>query len=295
MVLYISSLPIAHSAHFGSGIYTAVIDYKVTSTLLQSFPHGSLRDKREIGRFRILVIGRANAGKTTILQRVCNTRDNPVIYNGDGKKIDVAVLTASRERGEHDIENEMVFQSNPGFVFHDSRGFEAGGESEFNKVKAFIAGRSKEVKLKNQLHVIWYCIPMDEASKSFTEGEKKFFSQCDAGTIPVMVLFTKFDALYDVEFSLLRENGRSWKDAKNLAPKHAEDSFANGPQLKFFNNVRWPPKCHICLPNMNEDNADCGPLIERTAATLNNEVLQQLFVSTQQTNLELCMKYAVER
>ncbi|KAG2030123.1 hypothetical protein BDR03DRAFT_214183 [Suillus americanus] len=46
---------------------------------------------------------------------------------------------------------------------------------------------------------------------------------------------------------------------------------------------------------MNEDNADCGPLIERTAATLDNEVLQQLFVSTQQTNLELCMKYAVER
>jgi hypothetical protein len=50
----------------------------------------------------------------------------------------------------------MVFQSNPGFVFHDSRGFEAGGESEFEKVKAFIAGRSKEAKLKDQLHAIWY-------------------------------------------------------------------------------------------------------------------------------------------
>jgi hypothetical protein len=34
----------------------------------------------------------------------------------------------------------------PGFVFHDSRGFEAGGESEFDKVKAFIAGRSKGIK-----------------------------------------------------------------------------------------------------------------------------------------------------
>ncbi|KAG1782236.1 hypothetical protein EV702DRAFT_1275629 [Suillus placidus] len=46
---------------------------------------------------------------------------------------------------------------------------------------------------------------------------------------------------------------------------------------------------------MDKDDADCGPLIECTAGTLDDEVLQQLFVSTQQTNMELCMKYAVER
>jgi GTP-binding protein EngB required for normal cell division len=28
--------------------------------------------------FRILVIGRANAGKTTVLRRVCNTKEDPV-------------------------------------------------------------------------------------------------------------------------------------------------------------------------------------------------------------------------
>jgi hypothetical protein len=47
--------------------------------------------------------------------------------------------------------------------------------------------------------------------------------------------------------------------------------------------------------DMDKDDADCGPLIERTAGTLDNEVVEQLFVSTQQTNVELCMKYAVER
>ncbi|KIK31912.1 hypothetical protein CY34DRAFT_102517 [Suillus luteus UH-Slu-Lm8-n1] len=254
--------------------------------------------RTKIGRFRILTIGRANAGKTTILQRVCNTRDNPEIRNCDGELIDPALLKASRERGLHDIENEMVFRSNPGFVFHDSRGFEAGGESEFDKVKAFIASRSKEAKLKDQLHVIWYCIPMDEECRSFTAGEIKFFSQCDTGSIPVMVLFTKFDALYDIEFAKLEEKGTSWKDAQELAPKHAEESFDNGSQLKFLyhsKDIRRPPKCHVCLPNMDKDDADCGSLIERTAEILDNEVLQQLFVSTQQTNLELCMKYAIER
>ena len=31
-------------------------------------------------QFRVLVIGRANAGKTTILQRVCETTESPKIY-----------------------------------------------------------------------------------------------------------------------------------------------------------------------------------------------------------------------
>ena len=38
-------------------------------------------------RFRILVIGRANAGKTTLLQRVCNTTEDPCIYDDDDKNL----------------------------------------------------------------------------------------------------------------------------------------------------------------------------------------------------------------
>ena len=45
------------------------------------------RIRERIGRFRILVIGRANAGKTTILQRVCNTTEEPVIYSASGEKV----------------------------------------------------------------------------------------------------------------------------------------------------------------------------------------------------------------
>ncbi|KAI6041133.1 hypothetical protein EDC04DRAFT_1330436 [Pisolithus marmoratus] len=40
-----------------------------------------------VRRFRILVMGRANAGKTTILQRVCNTTDRPEISNEQGQKV----------------------------------------------------------------------------------------------------------------------------------------------------------------------------------------------------------------
>jgi GTPase SAR1 family protein len=38
-------------------------------------------------RFRILVIGRANAGKTTLLQRVCNTTEDPCIFDDNGKNL----------------------------------------------------------------------------------------------------------------------------------------------------------------------------------------------------------------
>jgi GTP-binding protein EngB required for normal cell division len=254
--------------------------------------------RKAIERFRILIIGRANAGKTTILQRICKTHENPEIYNSAGEKIDPAVLMASRERGMHDIENEMVFRNNPGFVFHDSRGFEAGGQFEFDKVKAFIVRRSKERRLRDRIHIIWYCIPMDEDSRSFTEAEVKFFSQCDTGSIPVIVLFTKFDALYDDEFAELMSKGVSRKDAEVLAPQHAKEAFANGPQLKLLYNRKGnqrPPRCHICLPDMDKDGADCGPLVECTAETLNDDTLTQLFVTTQRTTLELCMRYAVER
>lgn len=41
----------------------------------------SFNAREKYRHFRILVIGRANAGKTTLLKRVCNTTDEPCIYD----------------------------------------------------------------------------------------------------------------------------------------------------------------------------------------------------------------------
>jgi hypothetical protein len=73
-------------------------------------------------------------------------------------------------------------------------------------------------------------------------------------SVPVIVLFTKFDALYDVSYALLKEDDEllSREVAQALAPKHAEELFANGPQLKNLYNskmIKWPPRCHVCLPS----------------------------------------------
>jgi hypothetical protein len=93
----------------------------------------------------------------------------------------------------------MVFRSNPGFVFHDSCGFEAGSANELDDVKKFIKQRAKEKKLKDQIHAIWlvnswlmscdieaflfiprYCIPMD-SSRPVTKAEEDFFSKVGTG------------------------------------------------------------------------------------------------------------------
>ena len=42
-------------------------------------------------KFRVLIIGRANAGKTSILKRVCETTEDPKVYrmDGQGKRTEV--------------------------------------------------------------------------------------------------------------------------------------------------------------------------------------------------------------
>jgi septin family protein len=42
---------------------------------------------KKAGRFRILIVGRANAGKTTILKKICNTTEDPEIHDRHGDKV----------------------------------------------------------------------------------------------------------------------------------------------------------------------------------------------------------------
>ena len=54
----------------------------------------------KFGRFRVLIIGRANAGKTTILRGICDSTENPEIYDGDGNKVCVQpVMCYTPNRG----------------------------------------------------------------------------------------------------------------------------------------------------------------------------------------------------
>ena len=49
-------------------------------------------------QFRVLIIGRANAGKTSILKRVCDTTESPKIYKIDSQGQRSQVRSRSRGR-----------------------------------------------------------------------------------------------------------------------------------------------------------------------------------------------------
>ena len=59
------------------------------------------------------------------------------------------------QRGKHDIHRSFAFRSNPGFIFHDSPGFETGDKKQLQEVLSFLEERSKSTEVDDQLHAIW--------------------------------------------------------------------------------------------------------------------------------------------
>ncbi|KAF7333927.1 GTP-binding protein [Mycena sanguinolenta] len=260
--------------------------------------------------FRILVVGRANAGKTTLLKRVCNSVQDPEIFTPEGKRLDLAIVEGSTERGEHNIENQLVFKSNRQFIFHDSRGFESGSADEIQKVKDFITARSATRKLSHQLHAIWYCIPYghqpaaigsrrtvlrdfwnrERHAECFVADEE--LMQSFLFPVPVIAIFTKFDGLIKETFNELRGRGKNISDAKNGAPHQAQAMLTSnfiGP----LNITKFRPSDFVRLDDMRMEQSDCIDLINKTAHALSDDTLRLLFVSVQQNNIDLCIASAV--
>ncbi|KAJ7230010.1 GTP-binding protein [Mycena pura] len=248
--------------------------------------------------FRVLVIGRANAGKTTLLKKVCRSVEDPEIWSPSGEKIDASVVEGSDERfqrGIHDIENQLIFKSNPQFVFHDSRGFESGSVDEVDNVKTFIAERAASHELSEQLHAIWYCMPTDTNRPSL-KADEDFFDTDMKGNgkaFPVIVVFTKYDGLVIEAESQLVAEGRDEKEAEDEAPNRARAILASHFRAP-LKRAKYPPSEHVVLADMDQESSDCNELIEKTANALTDDALRLLFVSVQQNNIDLCTYFAMK-
>ena len=68
------------------------------------------------------------------------------------------------QRGEHDINDELVFSNHTGYVFHDSRGIESGTTEEVDILQEFIQCKASERRLKSRLHAIWFVNNVDYCS-----------------------------------------------------------------------------------------------------------------------------------
>jgi len=238
-------------------------------------------------QFRVLIIGKANAGKTSILQRVCDTTDSPEIYSIDSSGTRNRVqLNPTIERGEHNIEHELMFSSHNGYVFHDSRGFEGGSEDELKAVQDFVRQRSRERLLNRRLHAIWYCVPMDCARPSL---ELKHFKDiCPDKNVPVIAVFTKFDQFRrDVRMKVEDQN----RDADDPAIVSAE--MESVLKEEFLAHLKESPPI-VRLERMHKPGERCTNLMETTANSLSGNVVSLMLLTVQKDNLELNITKAVE-
>jgi hypothetical protein len=126
--------------------------------------------------------------------------------------------------------------------------------------------------------------------------------------VPVLLVFTKFDALEDMCYNKLRSQGKNHQEAEDAMHEFANETFQN-EYLSRVLATDFPPKAYICLGGnilsfyrfckflwilgMNKKENQCSELSEKTMDILDNDVLVNLFVSTQKNNLDLCIRMSI--
>ena len=58
-------------------------------------------------------------------------------------------------RGIHDVRQELTWPGRPDLIVHDSGGFEAGTDDEFQAIEAFLQEKSAAQSVLERIHVIW--------------------------------------------------------------------------------------------------------------------------------------------
>ena len=91
--------------------------------------------------FRILVCGKTGVGKSTLINKVFG--------------VEMTEESTTYAQGEHDINKAFESPNHPGLLVHDSRGWQAGSDSELDLIAKFLRHRAFQKDPAESLHVIW--------------------------------------------------------------------------------------------------------------------------------------------
>ncbi|KAN0136280.1 hypothetical protein V8E53_005885 [Lactarius tabidus] len=154
-------------------------------------------------RFRILVLGKRQSGKSSLIKAVFN--------------IDLAASLS--QHGNADINASISPDGNRYLVVHEYSGFESGDAQSLQTIQQFISTHTDASRpVSKRLHAIWICVPMSDAvERGLCEGVKTILGM---GKVPVMIVFTKFDLLVSrVQFDNTRGDTQRHEDP--VAGAHA--------------------------------------------------------------------------
>ncbi|KAF8257267.1 hypothetical protein EI94DRAFT_1759526 [Lactarius quietus] len=193
-------------------------------------------------------------------------------------------------RGEHEIDDELVFSNNPGYVFHDSMGIESGSIDELEILKDFIRRKCAERRLRDKLHAIWYCVPMDGHRPGL---DLKYYDKiCADPNVPVIAVFTKFDQFKcNVEMDMQDESDDpdNYPDS-DVSAEMAEKRFQDHYLGPLGNDAKY-----VRLENMHMKDSRCDCLVEMTAAVLNEDTVALMLLAVQRGNIEFSVKTSLSR
>jgi hypothetical protein len=66
-------------------------------------------------------------------------------------------------------------------------------------------------------------------------------------SVPVIAVFTKFDALWDDAYGQLKRSGLTRKESSNRAPERAKEIFDNAKIWDRLRETQYPPKDYVCM------------------------------------------------
>ncbi|KAH9018535.1 hypothetical protein EDB85DRAFT_2294485 [Lactarius pseudohatsudake] len=138
-------------------------------------------------RFRILVLGKSQSGKSSLINAVFN----------------MTAATGS-QHGNADINVGFSPGDNRYLIVHEYSGFESGDAQSLQTIRDFISYRTDaDRSASERLHAIWICVPISDAIEGgLGDGVKAILGM---KKVPVLIVFTKFDLLVSrVQFEITR-------------------------------------------------------------------------------------------
>ncbi|KAF9062737.1 hypothetical protein BDP27DRAFT_1451637 [Rhodocollybia butyracea] len=224
----------------------------------QELPSSTEEILKSCDRFRILVLGKSGAGKSSLINATFG----------------VNVANVSHEvSGVSDIHNEITYAENSKFILHDSQGFVAGETQNYETVKKFITDRAKQRELKDRLHAIWFCMEVPTENGALFEKADETFLALDIKNVPVVVVFTKYDLLIR-KFEREADDHIGDEELEAIVNLKAEE-FYNKTCVLPLNAItrnRKSPITHVRVSTRRRYNYTLATLVVETQKNLDEHV-----------------------
>ncbi|KAK1759979.1 hypothetical protein QBC47DRAFT_458153, partial [Echria macrotheca] len=240
----------------------------------------SLKDP---GAIRVLVCGNCGVGKSTLINTVFGAE---------------VTTTSDRERGRHDIRQELTNAQRPDLKVHDSGGFEAGTANQFHDVEGFLREKSAELDIDRRLHFIWFCI--DALSDRTVQGatEKLFETVSEyAQDVPIIVVATKKDNFVGAKIkersSLLKKEKKkfTYEELEQYAEEQVQYRVEEiKAELASVKGGRFDD----CIAVDKDDEESIQRLTEITAESFTHDRVRLLYIRAQVTRIDLKISLALE-